>query len=169
MLTQIRSLHCYVMHAVDRNVHYAVSQELNPSHTLTVEDGQCHLFSSAHALASCLHMARRENVEKWFSLDATCTWWQELDGYLCLVANLLRMSHRRIQNALLLEKKCFPGPVKCELLHTTNNLGNVCISINIFYPFKLVNKLLFVLYILVLNFGVTLVILEVKIDRRQYA
>lgn len=67
------------------------------------------------------------------------------------------------------KKKCFPGPVKCELLHTTNNLGNVCISINIIYPFKLVNKLLFVLYILVLNFGVALVILEVKIDRRQYA
>lgn len=31
------------------NVHYAVSQELNPGHTPTGEDGQC-----PRALASCL-------------------------------------------------------------------------------------------------------------------
>lgn len=70
VLTQIRPLHCYVMHAVDRNVHYAVSQELNPSHTLTGEDGQCHLFSNAHVLVSCLSMAWTENVEKWLFLSA---------------------------------------------------------------------------------------------------
>lgn len=44
------------------------------------------------------------------TLEGACTYWQELDGYLCLVACLLRMSPYEPQQMIL---ECSVGGKKC--------------------------------------------------------